>query len=460
MAETNGRAKGRVVRIGRGGRRVPAGAELPEIDTALTLDVDLGGETTTIVRGRPAHRRRHRARDRPKADGVVGRPVENWLPDHRAGGRGGARSRLQRAREPLDTTADQIDPDTYWPMPAMRPRSPTSSRRGDARDRHQGDRPARAVQGGKIGMFGGAGVGKTVIVQEMMPPGRTARRRLGLRGCGRADPRGHDLFIEMTESGVIEKTALVFGQMDEPRACAAACGAVGARWLSTSATRSTSTCCCSWTTSSGSHRRVRSRPCSGRMPSAVGVPARPRRRDGRPAGADRLGRSLVASLQIDVPADDASPTAPRGVRTSTRPRCSARHRLPRHLPGRGPAGLSSRILDPRYVGEALRSGPEVREITPALQGPAGHHRDPRHRRALGGGQDRRSRARKIPYFLSQPFFVAEQFTGLPGGTPIDETIASSKALTEGEYDHLPEQAFFLVGGIEEAVERAKQMEAA
>ena len=204
----------------------------------------------------------------------------------------------------------------------------------------------------------------------------------------------------------------------------------------------------------------------GRMPSAVGY---------QPTLADEMGelqeritstkgRSITSLQAIYVPADDITDPAPHTAfahldATTVLSRDIA---VARHLPGGRPAGLD--VADPR---PALRRARTTTRRAPragdpaAVQGPAGHHRDPRDRRARRGGQGIVSRARKIQRFLSQPFFVAEQFTGIPGKyTPVDETIASFKALCEGEYDHLPEQAFFLVGGIEEAVEQAKQMEAA
>ena len=174
------------------------------------------------------------------------------------------------------------------------------------------------------------------------------------------------------------------------------------------------------------------------------------------------GRSITSLQAIYVPADDITDPAPHAVA-----HLDATTVLSRDIASLGiypavdPLDSSSRILDPRYVGEehyavargCRRSSSATRTCRTSSRSSASTSSRRRTRSS--------SRARKIQRFLSQPFFVAEQFTGLPGKyTPVDETIASFKALTEGEYDHLPEQAFFLVGGIEEAVERAKQMEAA
>ena len=133
-----------------------------------------------------------------------------------------------------------------------------------------------------------------------------------------------------------------------------------------------------------------------------------------------------------------------------------------HLPGRRPARLDQPDPRPAVRRRGALQRRAAREGDPAaLQGPAGHHRDPRHRRAVRRGQGHRARARRIQRFLSQPFFVAEQFTGIPGKfTPVSETITSFKAIADGDYDHLPEQAFFMCGGIEDAEEKAKASRAA
>ena len=316
-------------------------------------------------------------------------------------------------------------------------------------------------------MFGGAGVGKTVIIQEMIR--RQAEQHGGVSvfaGVGERTREGNDLFIEMTESGVIEKTALVFGQMDEPpgvRLRVALSALTMAEYFRDEKHLDVLLFVDNIFrfTQAGSEVST----LLGRMPSAV--VAEPRRRDGRPAGADHLGRrplDHVVAGDLRAGRRHHRPGAARGVpRTSTRPPCSRATSPPSaSTHGRGPAGLL--VADPRPALRrrgALREWRRVREI---LQ----RYKDLQDIIAILGIDELSeedkvvvSRARKIQRFLSQPFFVAEQFTGLPGKyTPVDETIASFKALTEGEYDHLPEQAFFLVGGIEEAVEQAKQMEAA
>nr|MBA3764818.1 F0F1 ATP synthase subunit beta [Actinomycetota bacterium] len=203
----------------------------------------------------------------------------------------------------------------------------------------------------------------------------------------------------------------------------------------------------------------------GRMPSAVGY---------QPTLAEEMGRlqeritstkvgSITSIQAVYVPADDLTDPSP----ATTFAHLDSTVVLSRDIASLGiypavdPLDSSSRILDPRYVGEEHYA--VARRVQEILQ----RYKDLQDIIAILGIDELSeedkvivSRARKIQRFLSQPFFVAEQFTGLPGKyTPVDETIASFKALTEGEYDHLPEQAFFLVGGIEEAVEQAKKLEA-
>jgi F-type H+-transporting ATPase subunit beta len=322
------------------------------------------------------------------------------------------------------------------------------------------------VRGGKIGMFGGAGVGKTVIIQEMIH--RVAEEHAGVSvfaGVGERTREGNDLYVEMRESGVISKTALVFGQMDEPPGVRLRVGLAALtmaeyfrdemkqdvllfidnifRFVQAGSEVST---------------------LLGRMPSAVGY---------QPTLADEMGElqeritstrgHSITSLQaIYVPADDITDPAPHTTFTHL----DATTVLAREIASLGiypavdPLNSTSRILDPRYVGEEhYQVAQRVKEI---LQ----RYNDLQDIIAILGvdelSEDDKvivNRARKIQRFLSQPFYVAEQFTGVPGKTvPVDETVASFKAVAEGEYDHLPEQAFFNVGGIEEAEEKAKRLE--
>jgi F-type H+/Na+-transporting ATPase subunit beta len=475
MAEQDGAANGRVVRvIGPVVDVEFPPAELPEIHTAITVDVALGGETTTITCEVEQHIGDSQVRAiamRPTDGMVRGAVVKNTGgPITVPVGEGVLGHVYNVLGEPLDTTADQIHVAERWPIHRDSP--PFDELEPKSVMLETGikviDLLEPYVQGGKIGMFGGAGVGKTVIIQEMIR--RQAEQHGGVSvfaGVGERTREGNDLFLEMTESGVIEKTALVFGQMDEPpgvRLRVALSALTMAEYFRdvervdvllfvdnifrfTQAGSEVST-------------------LLGRMPSAVGY---------QPTLADEMGelqeritstkgRSITSLQAIYVPADDITDPAPHTAFAHL----DATTVLSRDIAALGiypavdPLDSTSRILDPRYVGEDHYA--VARRVQEILQ----RYKDLQDIIAILGVDELSeedkvvvTRARKIQKFLSQPFFVAEQFTGIPGKyVPIDETIASFGGLCEGEYDHLPEQAFLLVGGIEEAVAQAKQMEAA
>jgi F-type H+-transporting ATPase subunit beta len=322
------------------------------------------------------------------------------------------------------------------------------------------------VRGGKIGMFGGAGVGKTVVIQEMIH--RVAEEHSGVSvfaGVGERTREGNDLFLDMTESGVISKTALVFGQMDEPPGVRLRVG-LSALTIAEYFRDEMNQDVLLFVDNIFRFVQAGSEVSTllGRMPSAVGY---------QPTLADEMGElqeritstrgHSITSLQaIYVPADDITDPAPHTTFTHL----DATTVLSRDIvslgiyPAVDPLTSTSRILDPRYVGEDhYRVARRVQEILQRFN-------DLQDIIAILGVDELSeedkiivNRARKIQRFFSQPFYVAEQFTGVPGKTvSLDETIASFNALAEGEYDHLPEQAFFNVGGIEEVEEKAKQLE--
>ncbi len=322
------------------------------------------------------------------------------------------------------------------------------------------------VRGGKIGMFGGAGVGKTVIIQEMIH--RVAEEHSGVSvfaGVGERTREGNDLFLEMTDSGVISKTALVFGQMDEPPGVRLRVG-LAALTMAEYFRDEMNQDVLLFVDNIFRFVQAGSEVSTllGRMPSAVGY---------QPTLADEMGElqeritstrgHSITSLQaIYVPADDITDPAPHTTFTHL----DATTVLSRDIvslgiyPAVDPLASTSRILDPRYIGEDhYRVARRVQEVLQRFN-------DLQDIIAILGvdelSEDDKvivNRARKIQRFFSQPFYVAEQFTGVSGKTvPLDETIASFNALVEGEYDHLPEQAFFNVGGIEEVEEKAKQFE--
>ena len=318
------------------------------------------------------------------------------------------------------------------------------------------------VKGGKIGLFGGAGVGKTVLIQEMIY--RVAENFGGVSvfaGVGERTREGNDLFLEMTESGVIDKTALVFGQMDEPpgtRLRVALTALTMAEYFRDVEKQDVLLFIDNIFrfTQAGSEVST----LLGRMPSAVGY---------QPTLADEMGmlqeritstrgHSITSLQAIYVPADDLTDPAP----ATTFAHLDATTVLSRPIselgiyPAVDPLDSTSRILDPRYVGEEHYAvAARVKEI---LQ----RYKDLQDIIAILGMDELSeedkiivNRARRIQRFLSQNMFVAEAFTGQPGSfVPVEETITSFRALCDGDYDHIPEQAFFMCGGIEDVEAKA------
>jgi F-type H+-transporting ATPase subunit beta len=321
------------------------------------------------------------------------------------------------------------------------------------------------IKGGKTGLFGGAGVGKTVVIMELI--NNVAMQHGGysvFAGVGERTREGNDLWLEMKESGVINKACLVYGQMNEPP---------GARLR---VALSALTMCEYFRDLSGkdvllfidnifrfSQAGSEVSALLGRMPSAVGY---------QPTLATEMGelqeritstkRGSITSVQaIYVPADDLTDPAPATAFIHL----DASTVLSRQIAEKGiypavdPLESSSRILSPEIVGEEHYS--VAMEVKRILQ----RYKDLQDIIAILGMDELSEedkllvqRARKIERFLSQPFFVAEQFTGMPGKyVKLEDTIRSFKGLINGEYDHLPEQAFYMVGTIEEAVEKAKKL---
>jgi F-type H+/Na+-transporting ATPase subunit beta len=321
------------------------------------------------------------------------------------------------------------------------------------------------VQGGKIGMFGGAGVGKTVIIMEMIQ--RVAQEHGGVSvfaGVGERTREGNDLWLEMKESGVLEKTALVYGQMDEPpgvRLRVALSALTMAEFYRDREHQDVLLFIDNIFRFVQAGSEVST--LLGRMPSAVGY--QPTLSEEMGELQERItstkGRSITSLQAIYVPADDITDPAPH----TTFAHLDATTVLSRQIselgiyPAVDPLDSTSRILDPRYVGE------EHYNVAQTVQRILQRYKDLQDIIAILGidelsEEDKITvqRARKIQRFLSQPFFVAEQFTGIPGKyTPVDETIQSFKAIAEGEFDSLPEQAFYMVGGIEEAEAKAKEL---
>ncbi|MEV6525215.1 F0F1 ATP synthase subunit beta [Longispora sp. NPDC051575] len=321
------------------------------------------------------------------------------------------------------------------------------------------------VKGGKIGLFGGAGVGKTVLIQEMIV--RVANNFGGtsvFAGVGERTREGNDLIAEMTESEVIDKTALVFGQMDEPpgtRLRVALSALTMAEYFRDVANQEVLLFIDNIFrfTQAGSEVST----LLGRMPSAVGY---------QPTLADEMGElqeritsvrgKAITSMQaIYVPADDYTDPAPATAFTHL----DATTNLERSISDKGiypavdPLASSSRILAPEIVGaEHYAVAAEVKQI---LQ----RYKDLQDIIAILGMDELSEedkivvgRARRIERFLSQNTFVAKQFTGVDGSyVPIKETVDAFKRIAAGEFDHFPEQAFFMCGGLEDLERNAAEL---
>jgi F-type H+/Na+-transporting ATPase subunit beta len=322
------------------------------------------------------------------------------------------------------------------------------------------------VKGGKVGLFGGAGVGKTVLIQEMIT--RVAKNFGGVSvfaGVGERTREGNDLIIEMTESDVIKDTALVFGQMDEPpgtRLRVALSALTMAEYFRDVQNQDVLLFIDNIFrfTQAGSEVST----LLGRMPSAVGY---------QPTLADEMGQlqeritstrghSITSMQAIYVPADDITDPAPH----TTFAHLDATTVLSRAITEKGifpavdPLDSTSRILDAKYVGDEHYN--VAREVQRILQ----RYKELQDIIAILGidelseeDQVTVKRARRIERFLSHPMFVAQQFTGQPGEfVPLSDTVSSFKALCEGKYDNIPEQAFFMCGGIEDVERKAAELE--
>lgn len=321
------------------------------------------------------------------------------------------------------------------------------------------------AKGGKVGLFGGAGVGKTVIIQELIHNIATKHKGYSIfAGVGERTREGNDLWLEMKESGVLKSTALVFGQMNEPpgaRARVALTGLSVAEYFRDEKNQDVLLFIDNIFRFTQAGAEVST--LLGRIPSAVGY---------QPTLGTEMGelqeritstkKGSITSIQaVYVPADDYTDPAP----ATTFAHLDATTNLSRQIaelgiyPAVDPLASTSRILDPQVVGdEHYETAKEVKRI---LQ----RYKDLLDIIAILGidelSEDDRivvNRARRLQKFLSQPFFVAEQFTGLKGKfVELPDTIRSFKEICEGKWDHLPEQAFYLVGSIEEAVEKAKTL---
>jgi len=321
------------------------------------------------------------------------------------------------------------------------------------------------AKGGKVGLFGGAGVGKTVIIMELI--NNVAMKHSGysvFAGVGERTREGNDLYFEMKESNVLDKVALCYGQMNEPpgaRNRIALTGLTMAEYFRDEKGLDVLMFIDNIFRFAQSGAEMSA--LLGRIPSAVGY---------QPTLASEMGKlqeritstkngSITSVQAVYVPADDLTDPAPASVfahldATTVLNRSIAEKGI---YPAVDPLDSTSRMLDPVIIGE------EHYEVARGVQAILQKYKDLQDIIAILGmdelSEDDKlivERARKVEKFLSQPFHVAEVFTGSPGVyVTLDDTIKSFKGLLEGKYDHLPEAAFYMVGGIDEAIEKAEKL---
>lgn len=378
---------------------------------------------------------------------------------------------LGRIFNVLGRTVDKVDEEVqakeYWPIHRPAPEFEDQSPSTDILETgiKVVDLIAPYVKGGKIGLFGGAGVGKTVLIMELIHNVATEHGGYSIfSGVGERTREGNDLWNEMKESGVISKAALVYGQMNEPPGARMRVGLTGLTMAEYFRDKE--------------HQDVllfidnifrfvqagsEVSALLGRMPSAVGY---------QPTLATDIGElqeritstkegSITSVQAVYVPADDLTDPAPAGVFTHL----DATTVLSRAIselgiyPAVDPLDSTSRILDPLIIGQ------EHYEVARGVQEILQRYKELQDIIAILGmeelsDEDRLivARARKIQRFLSQPFHVAEVFTGSPGKyVALADTISGFKEILEGRHDDLPENAFYMVGTIEEAIEKAKTL---
>ena len=445
---------------------------LPEILHALEINFEAGGEAKTIRAETAQHLGGNRVRAVAMAptDGLVrgsevintGAPISVPVGDQTLG------HIFNMWGEALD------DPDAEfgerWPI--HRPAPPFEEVEPTTTMFETGikvlDLLCPYLQGGKIGLFGGAGVGKTVLIQEMI--NRVATQHGGVSvfaGVGERTREGNDLYLEMQESGVLEKAALVFGQMDEPpgvRLRVALSALTMAEYFRDVQRQDVLLFIDNIFRFTQAGAEVST--LLGRMPSAVGY--QPTLAGEMGVLQERItslkGRSITSLQAIYVPADDITDPAPHTAFAHL----DATTVLSRPLTALGiypavdPLDSTSRALDPQVVGEDHYD--TASEVQRVLQ----RYRDLQDIIAILGVDELSEedklivgRARRIQRFLAQPMFVAKAFTGQDGiFTSLEDTVASFKMILDGEMDQYPEQAFYMVGGADDVMRKAKEIETA
>jgi F-type H+-transporting ATPase subunit beta len=448
-----------------------SGSKLPEINNALTVKrTNLEGVEETLVTEVQQHLGENRVRTvaMDSTDGLVrgmevvntGEPIMIQVGPEVLGRLINVIGETIDGKEPLKTNMKfpiHRDPPKMTELSTKREMFETGIKVIDLIEPY--------TKGGKTGLFGGAGVGKTVIIQELIH--NIAKQHGGysvFAGVGERTREGNDLYLEMTESGVLKNTALVFGQMNEPPGARQRIGLTGltiAEYFRDELGKDVLLFIDNIFrfTQAGSEVSA----LLGRMPSAVGY---------QPTLATEMGtfqeritstnKGSITSIQaVYVPADDYTDPAP----ATTFAHLDATTELSRKIselgiyPAVDPLTSTSRILDPLIVGD------EHYDVAQGVKKILQNYQDLQDIINILGIDELSDedkiivgRARRIQKFLSQPFSVAEQFTNLPGRyVKLEDTIKGFKGILNGEYDDLPEQAFHLVGTIEDAIEKAKTL---
>ena len=446
---------------------------LPELLTALSIDTGgNGGPPVSVVCEVQQHigRNQVRAVAMSSTDGLVRgtKVVDTGAAISVPVGEAALGRILNVLGEPVDDGAPIPDDVERWPIHRQPPAFVDLEPKTEVFETgiKVVDLVAPFVKGGKIGLFGGAGVGKTVIIMELINNvGKAHGGRSVFCGVGERTREGNDLYLEMKQSGVLESTALIYGQMNEPPGARLRVGLAGltvAEYFRDIEGQDVLVFIDNIFrfTQAGSEVSA----LLGRMPSAVGY---------QPTLGTEMGdlqeritstrKGSITSVQaIYVPADDLTDPAPAAAFSHL----DATVVLSRALteigiyPAVDPLDSSSRILDAQYLGERhYKAAVETQRI---LQ----RYKDLQDIIAILGMDELSeedklivARARRVQKLLSQPFAVAEEFTGTPGRyVKLADTIEAFERVVAGEFDHLPEQAFYMVGGIEEVIENAKKLD--
>ena len=448
--------------------------DLPDIHNALEIDVPAENGTAAI--SLVAEVQQHIGRNQVRAvamsstDGVVrGMPIrDSGRPIAVPVGEAALGRILNVLGRPVDEMGEIAEDVERWPIHRDAPKFTALTPNTEIFETGIKviDLIAPYARGGKTGLFGGAGVGKTVIIQELIHNiGLEHGGRSVFCGVGERTREGNDLWLEMKEAGVLESTALVYGQMNEPPGARLRVGLTGltiAEYFRDVEKQDVLLFIDNIFrfTQAGSEVSA----LLGRMPSAVGY---------QPTLGTEMGElqeritstrdgSITSVQAIYVPADDLTDPAPATAfahldATTTLSRAISQLGI---YPAVDPLDSTSRLMDPQILGE--RHYNVATEVQRILQ----RYKDLQDIIAILGMDELSEedkvivgRARRIQRFLSQPFHVAEQFTGVSGKyVRLEETIESFERMVAGEFDHLPEQAFYMKGGVEEVVEESKRME--